>query len=375
MSSTGTVAPSTAADMERLVQDALRDQLLKRGSSISEPTVPASVVAEPPKEEKVVLGPNQVLFTKLIGIKKGALPKGTADFAVTVLDVAKLTKEVKSFVPSATKFKGYNIQVDQAHALLMAWEMGEKVLITGPTGSGKSSLIEYCCAMTHRPFVRINMTGDIESSILFGQLVVESGATAWKDGPITEAVRYGAVVLVDEWDVTPPEILFGLQWLFEEGGKLFLKEMPGETKDKFITPHDNFRLVCAGNTVGQGDDTGRYSGTNVQNNASIDRFQTTIVLDYLSTDAEEKIIVDNCVGVDPALPARMVSFANLVRTACKQNNINLTMSPRTLINWGRKTVKLKNPKRALHLAFANKLRESDHKIVGEFFQKVFGTAL
>lgn len=330
---------------------------------------------EPEKEEKVVLGPNQVLFTKLVGAKKKDLPKGVRDFAVSVLDLKDLPKEVRSFVPNTVKFAGYTIQLDQAHALLMAWEMGEKVLITGPTGSGKSSLIEYCCALTNRPFIRVNMTGDIESAILFGQLVVEGGATVWKDGPVTEAVRYGAVVLVDEWDVTPPEILFGLQWLFEDGGKLFLKEMPGEAKDKFITPHDNFRLVCAGNTVGQGDDTGRYSGTNVQNNASIDRFQTTIILDYLDAESEKRIINDNCEGLSPDMAPKMVSFANLVRTACKQNNINLTMSPRTLINWGRKIVKLKDGRRALMLAFSNKLRETDHKIVDEFYVKVFGTAL
>jgi cobaltochelatase CobS len=211
--------------------------------------------------------------------------------------------------------------------------------------------------------------------VLFGQLVVENGGTVWKDGPATEAVRYGAVLLNDEWDVTPPEILFGFQWLFEDKGKLFLKEMPGDSESKFITPHDNFRMVCAGNTVGQGDDTGRYSGTNVQNNATIDRFQTTIVLDYLDAVHETKIIEDNCTGLWPGFANKMVSFANLVRTASKQNNINLTMSPRTLINWGRKAVVMNDMKRALVLSFVNKLRDTDRKIVSEFYTKVFGGTL
>lgn len=355
--------------LEQRVKDALRKQLLARQvamvitDEVKEVAPPVVAKVEAPIELK----PGQVLFSKLIGLR---LPKGLRDFAVSVLDTATLPPEIAAFVPK--KSATYKVQVDQAHALSLAWEMGEKSLITGPTGSGKSTLVEYLCALTNRPFLRVNMSGDIESAILFGQLVVEQGATVWKDGPITEAVRFGAVALLDEWDVTPPEILFGLQWLFEENGKLFLKEMPGDANSKFLDPHTNFRLVCAGNTVGQGDDTGRYSGTNVQNNASIDRFQTTIVLDYLEPAHEVDIIKANAPALEPGLGEKMVSFGNLVRTAVKQNNINLTMSPRTLINWAKKTVVLGDQRRALVLAFTNKLRDSDRKIVSEFYSKVFG---
>src|ERR1019366_1575403 len=103
----------------------------------------------------------------------------------------------------------------------------EKVLIYGPTGAGKSSIVEQLCAYVGRPFIRINCTGDMDSSMIFGQLVVRDGATVWVDGTVTEAVKYGAVFAWDEWDVTPPEISMGLQWLLEKDGKLFLKEMPG----------------------------------------------------------------------------------------------------------------------------------------------------
>jgi cobaltochelatase CobS len=364
---------TTKSDLEARVKEALRKQLLER-TTITADTPVEEAKPAPEPEVPIALKSGQQLFSTLIKSSKVVLDSyKLKDFAVSVLDPSVLPSEVRAFVPTVNA--AYNVQIDEAHALLMAWEMNEKVLITGPTGSGKSSLIEFACALTNRPLIRINMTGDIESSILFGQLCVEGGATVWKDGPITEAVKYGAVTLIDEWDVTPPEILFGLQWLFEDNGKLFLKEMPGDSNSKFLTPHDNFRLVCAGNTVGQGDDTGRYSGTNVQNNASIDRFQTTIVLDYLDKQHETKIIVANCPGLKKATADKMVSFASLIRTACKQNNINLTMSPRTLINWGRKSVVFGDMRRALILSFANKLRESDRNIVGEFYTKVFGTAL
>ncbi|CAB4169856.1 COG0714 MoxR-like ATPases [uncultured Caudovirales phage] len=357
--------------LESKVKEALRQQLLAR--NLTAKVVEATIKPEVKAEEVVVAPickPGQVLFSKLIGRR---LPKELIDFPVSILDTTTVSPELVAFIPTVNK--AYNIQMDEAHALIMAWEMNEKVLITGPTGSGKSSLIEHACALTKRPMIRVNMSGDVESSVLFGQLVVEGGATVWKDGPVTEAVRLGGVVLLDEWDVTPPEILFSMQWLFEKNGKLFLKEMPGDSTTKFVVPHQDFRLVCAGNTVGQGDETGRYSGTNVQNNASIDRFQTTIVLDYLEPAHEIKIVNDNCAGLKPGLAEKMVSFANLVRTACKQNNINLTMSPRTLINWGEKTVVFGDIRRALVLAFTNKLRDTDANVVSEFYMKVFGTKL
>jgi cobaltochelatase CobS len=326
--------------LDSMVAKALREQLAMKNKSLEENAKAfleknVKPLPTPAVELKtLVLKNGEVAFTTLTDVGKSVLENvhKLKDFGVSVNDVSKLHKDMVQFVPKVKK--SYNIQVKEAHSLLMAWQMNEKCLITGPTGSGKSSLIEHCCALTNRPYVRVNMSGDIESSVLFGQLVVEGGATVWKDGPVTEAVKNGAVLLLDEWDVTPPEILFGLQWLFEENGKLFIKEMPGDNSSKFLIPHEDFRLVCAGNTVGQGDDTGRYSGTNVQNNASIDRFQTTIVLNYLSPDHEEKIIQSNSGKVAKATIKKMVSFANMVRTAYSQNNINLTMSPRTLINWG-----------------------------------------
>jgi MoxR-like ATPase len=365
---TAPAADSTKDQIEQRVKEALRQQLTKRVKEVA-PVVEAA--PEPEVEKEVVAASNQVLFSTLIpGGKKTLRTLKLHDFGVTRLDIATLPTQVAGFVPKNKPT--YRIQVAEAHALLQAWEMGEKVLITGPTGSGKSSLVEYCCHLTNRPFLRINMTKDAESAVLFGSLTVESGSTVWKDGPVTEGVRYGAVVNIDEWDLTPAEILMGMQWLLEEEGKLYLKEMPGESNDKFITPHANHLLVCSGNTVGQGDDTGRYAGTEVQNTATIDRFQTTIVLDYLDPAHETAIIEGSVAALPAGLATKMVSFAALVRTSCQQCNINLTMSPRTLINWGKKIVIYNNVKRALMLAFNNKLRESDRKIVEEFYTKVFG---
>jgi cobaltochelatase CobS len=331
------------------------------------PSVPKTTVVEkvevvadtPTPTEKVIVPKNG--FTKMFG-EAPSFP----DFTV------------HPFVPDANvsyhipkEDKGYVVQAEEAARLVCALMDNDKVLMSGPTGSGKSSLIKYVCAKLNAPFVRINMSADVESSALFGQLTVKDGATVWVDGPITEAVRYGCVVLIDEWELMPPEISMGLQNLLEDDGYLFLKEMPGTNEDKTIVPHTNFRLICAGNTVGQGDDSGAFSGTNVQNSATLDRFTTTIKLDYLSKDHEVAIITGKT-SVNKTVAGKMVQLAQLVRSAYNQQQINLTMSPRTLINFGNKMARHNNLSLAFHICFYDKLRENDKKVVGELFSKVFG---
>jgi cobaltochelatase CobS len=215
------------------------------------------------------------------------------------------------------------------------------------------------------------MSADAESSVLFGQLVVREGATVWEDGPITEAVRHGGVVLIDEWELMPPEISMGLQNLLEDDGYLFLKEKPGSAEDKTFIPHKNFRLICAGNTVGQGDETGGFSGTMVQNSATLDRFTTTVCLDYLSK-MHEVSIIRNKTAVKKPIAEGMVKLASLIRNAYNQRQVNLTMSPRTLISWGNKIVRHNgNLWFAFSIAYYDKLRDSDKKVVKELFEKVF----
>ncbi len=151
---------------------------------------------------------------------------------------------------------------------------------------------------------------------------------------------------------------------------LFLKEMPSSSEEKTIVPHKNFRIVCAGNTVGQGDDTGGFSGTMVQNSATLDRFQTTINVDYLSKEHESSIITKKS-GVSKTMSLELLKLAALIRNAYKQQQVNLTMSPRTLINWASKIHRHGSINLAFRISFYDKLRESDKKVVGELYNKVF----
>jgi cobaltochelatase CobS len=324
------------------------------------PVAPTPAVETPPTPVKEVLKNG---FCKMFSC---AVPESMSDFAVDMF--ADVPESVSYHIPKEDEH--YVLQVEEAARLVAAMMDNDKVLMTGPTGSGKSSLVKYVCAKMGAPFIRVNMSADVESSALFGQLVVRDGATVWVDGPVTEAVRYGCVLLIDEWELMPPEISMGLQNLLEDDGYLFLKEMPGTSVEKTIVPHKNFRIVCGGNTVGQGDDTGGFSGTMVQNSATLDRFTTTIHLNYLSAKHEEAIITKRT-GVADKLAKQMVKLAHLIRSAYGQQQINLTMSPRTLINWAQKSKRHDNTSLAFRIAFYDKLRDSDKKAVAECFGKVF----
>ena len=370
------VAPKGKEKVEDLVKVALKEAMEKRrlGAKVEPSTEVAAVAYSSapttiPKHSSLPLKPTQKFLSDVLGIT------GTKhDFPVTCFHDYEWDERIASFIPEADP--AYVLSTDLATSILMAWELNEKVLCYGPTGAGKSSLIEQLCALTHRPFIRVNCTGDMDSSMIFGQLTAKDGSTHWVDGAVTEAVRYGAVFAWDEWDVTPPEISMGLQWLLEDNGKLFLKDMPGASKDKMIIPHDNFKLVAIGNTQGQGDDTGAHAGTNVQNSATLDRFGTAVYVDYLSSDIEEKILSNKWGGtISPKAGKELVKLANLIRQGYKAGQFNLTMSPRTMFSICKKLSMGVSLKKAYSTVYLNKLNDTQRKVADELFVKIYGSVI
>ena len=180
------------------------------------------VEPEPIKEEElfktnsgdVGCSPKQELFSKLLGYE----PPSGRDHAITLYKKTDFSKGMQLHIPDMKEFTNYKPQQKEVEDLLAAWEMGDRTNIVGPTGSGKSSMVKYCCALTGRPFIRINGRGDMESSSLLGMMTVDEKGTKWVDGAVTEAVREGAVLCIDEWTLIPPDIMMTLQWLMEDGG-------------------------------------------------------------------------------------------------------------------------------------------------------------
>ena len=370
---------SKSDKVEDLVKKALKEAMDRRKTETTTVDVAEETLSKELEDYKValeavemstsILKDNQRRFSDVI---VDMTVPSDEDFSVTVFYEHEWDDRIASFVPPIDDT--YVIDKELAANILRAWELDEKVLCYGPTGAGKSSLIEQLCASTGRPFVRVNCTGDMDSSMIFGQLTAKDGSTIWVDGAVTEAVKYGAVFAWDEWDVTPPEISMGLQWLLEDNGKLFLKEMPGSTRDKQIIPHEHFRIVAIGNTQGQGDDTGSHAGTNVQNSATLDRFGTAVYVDYLHPLIEEKMLINKWPDtVTPKAAKELVKLANLIRQGYKASQFNLTVSPRALFSICRKVSIGCSLHKAFTLVYLNKLNETQRKVADELYTKVYGS--
>ena len=349
--------------MDKKVAEAIRAQMARK-TPLAEATettpVPAPVTAYIPPAPTT----GQVMFSDIVKHKVDY------DFPVSVLENASLHPNMQGMVPTIDPY--YLPDSAALFKILRAFEDNDTTLIHGPMGCGKSQLVKHACALTGRAYIRINMTEDAESSVIFGTLVAKDGSTVWEDGPATEAWLYGAVLNVDEYDVTPPGVAMGFQWMLENNGRLFLKEKPGAAVDKIIPPHLQSRLVMCGNTVGQGDSTGNFAGVSPQNSAFMDRFRTSIRMDYLLPKVEAGMIV-GATALNARTADQMVQFAGLCRLAYKQQTLNLPVSPRTLLNWATKCT-THGMKGALHVAYTDKLTDSQLKIAMEAYVKVFGAS-
>lgn len=257
-------------------------------------------------------------------------------------------------------------------SLAAAWYMEDACLIHGPKGSGKTTLPQQMAARLGIPYTRINGREDMESSALFGgvKFSPEQGVV-WVDGPIAEFAKHGGIVCIDEVSRLPAGIVNGLMAVLEHGTDVFLADKPGTVAEKTIKRHPMFRIVCTDNTELQGDTTGKYVGTNVQDEALIDRFDTSIKLGYLSVAHEMKIIIGKVPQIDNRIAQQMVQLAGMIRTSYDGGNIGFTMSPRGLVAWAKKAVFWDNPMQAFKLCFFDKLLPSDRAVVAEFYHSVF----
>lgn len=285
-------------------------------------------------------------------------------------------KERTEFVPEVDE--SYCFDKDTTLAILAGFAHNRRVMIQGYHGTGKSTHIEQVAARLNWPLIRINLDGHVSRIDLIGKdaIVLQEGkqVTAFKEGFLPWAMQHGAAVVFDEYDAGRPDVMFVIQRLMESGGKLTLTD-----QNRVITPHEGFRLFATANTIGLGDASGLYHGTNPINQGQMDRWNVVVQLNYLPASAEEEIILakvpemNNKTG--KAHIANMVKMADLTREGFKAGDVSVVMSPRTVLTWAENHQIFGDLEHAFRVTFLNKCDETERPVVAEYYQRCFGVDL
>src|SRR5210317_2525635 len=285
-------------------------------------------------------------------------------------------KEKTKFVPEVDD--SYLFDEVTTKAILAGFCYNRRVMIQGYHGTGKSTHIEQVAARLNWPCLRINLDSHISRIDLIGKdaIVIKNGqqVTEFKEGMLPWALQHAVALVFDEYDAGRPDVMFVIQRILEVEGKLTLLDQA-----KVITPHPYFRLFATTNTVGLGDTTGLYHGTQQINQGQMDRWSIVSTLNYLSSDAEEKIITAKLPqyadkkGTEQV--AAMVRMADLTRKGFMSGDLSTVMSPRTVITWAENTSIFGDMTLAFRLSFLNKCDEIERPTVAEYYQRCFGIDL
>ena len=272
---------------------------------------------------------------------------------------------------------GYVFDDATTTSILMGFKYNKKVLIQGLHGTGKSSHIEQISARLNWPCVRINLDGHISRFDLLGKdgIVLEGDkqVTTFKEGLLPWAIKNPVALVFDEYDAGRPDVMFVIQRVLESQGKLTLLD-----QNTIITPNRYFRIFGTCNTLGLGDTSGLYYGTQNLNQGQLDRWNIFCALNFLKPEIEEKIIKNKIKKSTKKVHdsiSKMVLLANLVRDAFKSSEISVIMSPRTCIMWAENFEIFGDIDHAFKLSFLNKCDPNDQKIINEFYQRCFGREL
>ena len=272
---------------------------------------------------------------------------------------------------------GYIFDDATTTSILMGFKYNKKVLIQGLHGTGKSSHIEQIAARLHWPCLRINLDGHISRFDLLGKdgiiLKNDKQVTTFKEGLLPWAIKNPVALVFDEYDAGRPDVMFVIQRVLEADGKLTLLD-----QNTIITPNPYFRIFGTCNTLGLGDTSGLYYGTQNLNQGQLDRWNIFCSLNFLKPEIEEKIIKNklkkNSKKVHSSI-SKMVRLANLVRDAFKASEISVIMSPRTCIIWAENFEIFGDIDQSFKLSFFNKCDSNDKNIINEFYQRCFGREL
>jgi cobaltochelatase CobS len=269
----------------------------------------------------------------------------------------------------------YVFDRDTTLAILAGFEHNRRVLVTGAHGTGKSTHVEQVAARLGRPCIRINLDGHITRMDLIGRdaVVVRDGVqvTEFVEGLLPFAIRRPVTLVFDELDAGRPDVMFVIQRVLERDGRFTLLD-----QNEVIEPHPQFRLMATTNTLGLGDLTGLYRGTNVLNQAQLDRWNVVANLEYLPAETEAAMVLGQVPSLGERadgerLAAAMVALAAMTRTGFAAGDLSTVMSPRTVVNWAENIEVFGSVSDALRLTFVNRCDRGEWPVLAEYHQRVF----
>lgn len=309
----------------------------------------------------------------------------------TVPDTTVLASEAFGFetdmeVPAFSESNEHVPEIDDAYlfdrettlAILAGFAFNRRVMIQGYHGTGKSTHLEQVAARLNWPMIRINLDSHISRIDLVGKdaIVLKDGhqITEFREGILPWALQHPTAIVFDEYDAGRPDVMFVIQRVLEVSGKLTLLD-----QNRVIHPHPAFRLFSTTNTIGLGDTTGLYHGTQQINQGQMDRWNIVATLNYLPHDQEMGIVLSKAPSYNSDKGKEtidaMVRVADLTRTAFMAGDISTVMSPRTVLTWAENTEIFKDIGFAFRTTFLNKCDELERATVAEFYQRCFGEDL
>ena len=269
----------------------------------------------------------------------------------------------------------YRFDRDTTLAILAGFAHNRRVMIQGYHGTGKSSHIEQVAARLNWPCIRINLDSHISRIDLIGKdaIVLKDGrqVTEFREGLLPWALQHPCALVFDEYDAGRPDVMFVIQRVLEVEGRLTLLD-----QNRVIRPHPAFRLFATANTVGLGDTSGLYHGTQQINQGQMDRWNIVATLNYLPHAQETQIVMAK-LGMDPKDTAQrkrteqMVALADLTRAGFINGDISTVMSPRTVITWAENAKIFGDLSFAFRVTFLNKCDEAERSTVAEYYQRCF----
>ena len=314
----------------------------------------------------------------------GVMPLEGPDINVSVRQTFGIDSDMQ--VPAFSQTNDYVPAHDDAYrfdrdttlAILAGFAHNRRVLINGYHGTGKSTHVEQVAARLNWPCIRINLDSHISRIDLIGKdaIVLRDGkqVTEFQEGLLPWALQHPTALCFDEYDAGRPDVMFVIQRVLEVEGRLTLLD-----QNKIIRPHPAFRLFATANTIGLGDTTGLYHGTQQLNQGQLDRWNIVATLNYLEHEEENAIVLAKCPDYDTKegreTISAMVALADLTRSGFINGDLSTVMSPRTVISWAENASIFGDVAFAFRVTFVNKCDEIERPTVAEYYQRCFGSEL